>query len=89
MSISVIVSDDLHIQLPKELNLAAYVRRQDGYFWIELFDVTAADHGDVRLVDDTGVFGDEYAGTGYSPEIVQEKTAALVARFLAVSEPAK
>jgi len=85
----VFVSDDLRIRLPRRLGLSAWLRRQDGYMWVELWDMRYADYDDERLIDCTGVFGDYYAGTGYSPEIVREKTTGLIKRFLASDEGAK
>lgn len=85
----VFVSDDLRIWLPRRLGLSAWLRRQDGYMWVELWDMRNAYYDDERCIDFTGVFGDYYAGTGYSPEIVREKTTGLIKGFLASDEGAK
>lgn len=82
----VIVSDDLKIKLNLDLPLAAYVRGQDGYLWVELYDMTFSDYDDARIVGNSATFGDTYAGTGYDADIIREKVTALVEHYIATGE---
>jgi hypothetical protein len=58
--------------------IQAFARGKDGAVYVELYDMTNADHDCAELIGSTGMFGDTYAGTGYCPASIREKVATLV-----------
>ena len=57
--------------------LELFLRGQDGYLWVELYDTSSSE---MRLIDDSEAFGDTFAGKGCDAASIREKAAILVER---------
>ena len=58
--------------------LQLVARQRDGYMWVELYDTSMADCGDVQLIRASEIFGDTYTGKGCDAPSIREKAAELV-----------
>jgi len=74
----VTVTQDLQVEIDTIYPITAVVRKRDGYMWVELFDLSMADHGDAELIGESPCFGDTYSKKGCDPASVREHVAKLI-----------
>jgi len=58
--------------------LQAFIRREEGFIWVEMFDMKSSAHGDVKDVGCWRVYKDTHDKNWLKPDLVRLKVAALV-----------